>query len=188
MEKRITRKKRIGGRFFCVLCFAALAAFALFATCERPEPEPVALITLEDGPIPFSEVELNPMACGWNNILYDNQIILINDTQTFHSYVDCDCGFYPEINFDSSNVVLWSGWVGGGSYFNTAAIECVEGVIHIDLCFQEDLTCVASEPWIKAFLLPKVPENTPFSVEVHVATISGKVLHSNIVSEMSKGI
>ena len=40
MEKRITRKKRIGGRFFCVLCFAVLAAFALFAACERPEPDP----------------------------------------------------------------------------------------------------------------------------------------------------
>ena len=169
MEKRNTRKKRIGGRFFCVLCMVALSAFALFAACERPEPEPEppTPTTLEDGPISFIEIT----GCGWNNILYDNQAILINDTQSFFYYADCNEGYYPEINFDSNSVVLWSGWVGGGSYFNTAAIECVEGVIRIDLFFQEDLTCVASEPWIKAFLLPKVPANTTFSVEVHLATI-----------------
>ena len=31
---------RISGRFFCVLCVAALAAFTLFVDSERPEPEP----------------------------------------------------------------------------------------------------------------------------------------------------
>lgn len=172
MKKNKTQTTRKDRRC-SVLCFAVLAAFALFAACERLEPvpglepEPPAPTTLEDGPISFIEIT----GCGWNNILYDNQAILINDTQSFFHYANCNEGYYPEINFDSNSVVLWSGWVGGGSYYNTAAIECIEGVIHIDLFFQEDLTCVASEPWIKAFLLPKVPANTTFSVEVHLATI-----------------
>ena len=38
--KKTTQLTRISGRFFCVLCVATLAAFALFTACERPEPEP----------------------------------------------------------------------------------------------------------------------------------------------------
>ena len=164
-------------RSFGVLCVAVLTAFALFAACERPEPEPepevnpTEQVVLVDGPIPFSEITTDSTGCGWHNIQYDNQAVLINNTQSFFLYTDCVDGHYPEINFDSNSVVLWSGWVSGGSYFNTATIECVEGVFHIDLFFQEDLTCVASEPWIKVFLLPKIPDSTPISVEVHVASI-----------------
>jgi len=40
MKKKITHSERISGRFGGMLCVAALAAFALFAACERPEPEP----------------------------------------------------------------------------------------------------------------------------------------------------
>ena len=40
MKKRNTQTERISGRFGSALALAALAAFALFAACERPEPEP----------------------------------------------------------------------------------------------------------------------------------------------------
>ena len=40
MKKRIIQSERISGRFFCVLYFAVLSVFTLFAACERPEPEP----------------------------------------------------------------------------------------------------------------------------------------------------
>ena len=154
------------------LCVAVIMVFALLVACERPEPpkNPSEQIVTMEGPIRFFEFEPNPTACNWNDILYDNQIILINDVQTYYHYINCDKGYYPEIDFDSNNVVIWSGLVAGGSYFNTATIECVEGVVHIDLFFQENLTCVASEPWIKAFLLPKIPTNTTISVEVHVTS------------------
>ena len=39
MKKKITHLERISGRSCGMLCIAALAAFALFASCERPEPE-----------------------------------------------------------------------------------------------------------------------------------------------------
>ena len=175
MKKRTIQSTRISVRFLSVLCVAAFAAFALFAACERPDPEPeenpTEQIVLVDGLIPFSEINSDSTGFGWTNIPYDNQVILINDTQTFLHYADYDDGYYPEINFDSNSVVLWSGWVGGGSYFEKAVIECVNGVVHIELFFQENLACVASEPWIKAFLLPKIPANTTISAEVHIASI-----------------
>jgi len=40
MKKRTIQSTRISCRFLSVLCVAAFAAFALFASCERPEPEP----------------------------------------------------------------------------------------------------------------------------------------------------
>ncbi|MBR4912521.1 MAG: hypothetical protein IKZ54_06750 [Bacteroidales bacterium] len=40
MEKIKTQAEKVSGRFGGMLCVAALAAFALFAACERPEPEP----------------------------------------------------------------------------------------------------------------------------------------------------
>ena len=40
MRKKITQTMKISGLCCGVLCIVALAAFALFASCERPEPEP----------------------------------------------------------------------------------------------------------------------------------------------------
>ncbi len=40
MKKSKTQTKKRCGRSCGMLCIAALAAFALFAACERPEPEP----------------------------------------------------------------------------------------------------------------------------------------------------
>lgn len=39
MKKNKIQTKKRRGRFCGMLCIAALAAFALFASCERPEPE-----------------------------------------------------------------------------------------------------------------------------------------------------
>ena len=39
MRKKITQTMKISGLCCGVLCIVALAAFALFASCERPEPE-----------------------------------------------------------------------------------------------------------------------------------------------------
>ena len=176
MKDTIGQPKRKSSQSLGVFYAMVLAAFVLFAACERPELEPepevnpIEQVVLVDGPISFSEITTDSIGCGWHNIPYDDQAVLINNTQSFFHYTDCIDGHYPEIDFDSNSVVLWSGWVGGGSYFNTAAIECMEGVVHIDLFFRENLTCVASEPWIKAFLLPKIPGGTSISVEIHVAS------------------
>ena len=40
MKKNKIQTEKRRGRFCGMLCIAALAAFALFAACERPEPEP----------------------------------------------------------------------------------------------------------------------------------------------------
>ena len=40
MKKIKTQTMKVTRRFCGVLCVAVLAAFALFAACERPEPEP----------------------------------------------------------------------------------------------------------------------------------------------------
>ena len=40
MRKKITQTMKISGLCCGVLCIVALAAFALFASCERPEPDP----------------------------------------------------------------------------------------------------------------------------------------------------
>lgn len=183
MKKRIPQPRRKGRRLSSVMCIAALASFALFAACNRPEPEPgpVALITLDDGPIPFSEIQLPHMVCGWRNdsilLLHDNRVILINDTQDYHYYVDCDCGYYPDIDFDRNSVVVWSG-IGSAAvidpygYFCTdydsADFECVNGVVHIHLYFVPSLTLGNPPPYVKAFLLPKISSNTTFSIDRHV--------------------
>ena len=39
MKKIKTQTMKVTGRFCGVLCVAVLAAFALFAACERPEPD-----------------------------------------------------------------------------------------------------------------------------------------------------
>ena len=173
MKKRNTQSERISGRFGSALALAALSAFALFAACERPEPEPVSLITLEDGPIPFSEIQLNPMACGWNDslFLHDNRIILINDVQDYHYYVDCDCGYYPDIDFDSNSVVIWSGGVSGATLYSVG-FECVEGTVLLHLVFEESLTLGPPEYYVKAFLLPKIPSSTAFSLDIYTYWLS----------------
>ena len=40
MKKNKTKTENNGGRFCGILCVAVLAVFALFAACERPEPDP----------------------------------------------------------------------------------------------------------------------------------------------------
>ena len=172
MKKKTTQTMR-KDRHCSVLCFAVLAAFALLAACERPEPEPVALITLDNGPIPFSEIHLNPMACGWNDtlLLHDNRVILINDTQDYHHYVDCDCGYYPVINFDKNSIVLWSGGVPGAT-LGSVDFECIEGRVILHLVFGESFTLGPPVYYVKVFLLPKIPSNAPISLDIYTCWVS----------------
>ncbi len=157
-------------RRFYLFLFSVVPVFcALFTSCERPEPDqsPSAQFIVGDGPIPHSVVTLDPMECGWNDtlLLHDNRVILVNDALTFQNYVDCNCGYYPSIDFDRYSVIIWSGGISGGAFYS-ANFECTNGVVCLHLFFTESLTLGPTEFYVKIFLLPKIPDHTPVSLNI----------------------
>ena len=157
-------------RHFCLLLHSVVLVFcALFASCERPEPDqnPSARSIMEDGPIPHSVITLDPMKCGWNDtlLLHDNRVILINDSLTFQYFVDCDNGYYPSIDFDKYSVIIWSGGGSGGA-FSSANFECTNGIVYLHLFFSESLTLGPTEYYVKVFILPKIPAYTSISLDI----------------------
>lgn len=164
-EKNKAMKKTSKLRIIPSLIFIGLI-FLMGCHRSEPEPEPSPQIVLEDGPLPSSEIILNHMSCGWQNILYDNSAVLINDTTGWIHYADCDYDL-PIINFDRNSVVLLSGRLAGDGHITNVSFECVGGVVNVNLYYSEGIAAVAGTPFCKAYKLPKIPEGTNLLFEIH---------------------
>ena len=68
MKKTTTRTKIVLRRFCGVLCVMVLAAFTLFVACDRPEPEPPTLPTVDTDTLPTNKFIGTWVLCAMNDV------------------------------------------------------------------------------------------------------------------------
>ena len=103
MEKDVTQTPKNGVKLQFLLCVATLAAFALFAACERPEPEPEPPTPSEQFEFAWEDVT-DSIPC-W--IISMNSITLVNDNATLLSL----CPDAPTFDFSTHSLIIVSGVV-----------------------------------------------------------------------------
>jgi hypothetical protein len=59
--------------------------------------------------IPFTEYSLEGTSCQWENLNYDETVIIINSAEELENYISCTEGSYPEIDFSQYTLLLVSG-------------------------------------------------------------------------------
>ena len=88
MKKIKTQTEKRCGRSCGMLCIAALAAFALFAACERPEPEPESPTPLVVGPEPPATCDLADATTDTLVFVDDTTLIQHHGTHTEEYYYE----------------------------------------------------------------------------------------------------
>ena len=149
MKKRNTQTMKRGGRFISVLCVTALAAFALFAACERPEPEP------EPEPTEFAwEDVTNTIPC---LLLSMDSITLVNDNATLSSL----CPDAPTFDFSTCSLIMVSGVSSSGIDSVDVNVERVGNMQYLlTIKVIRDYTAIA-QGWRKYIRTSKIlnPQN-----------------------------
>ena len=149
MKKRNTQTMKRGGRFISVLFVAALAAFALFAACERPEPEP------EPEPTEFAwEDVTNTIPC---LLLSMDSITLVNDNATLSSL----CPDAPTFDFSTCSLIMVSGVSSSGIDSVDVNVERVGNMQYLlTIKVIRDYTAIA-QGWRKYIRTSKIlnPQN-----------------------------
>lgn len=100
MEKDVTQTPKNGVKLQFLLCVAALAAFALFVACERPEPEPEPPTPLEvdTDTLPTNKFVGTWVLCAMNNVNSEppatcdlanattDTLVFVDDTTLIHRH------------------------------------------------------------------------------------------------------
>jgi len=59
--------------------------------------------------ISFTEYSLNETSCQWQNLPYDEKVVIINSNEELEKYISCTEGGYPVIDFSKHSLLLASG-------------------------------------------------------------------------------
>jgi len=92
--------KKVTAAMLCMI----LSGLFLVAGCKKDDKK-------EDSypkDIPFTEYVLAD-DCQWENLAYDDKVMLINSDEELHQYVACINDGYPEINFAKQTLLLAHG-------------------------------------------------------------------------------
>ena len=118
--------------------------------------------------IPFTEYSLADTYCHWENLNYDNNVIVINSETELENYITCTEGTFPEIDFSEHTLLLASGCTGYGiqDLFKKLFFEENKYVLEIEITLN-DATVV--QGWKIALITDKLNDRS--SVELNVITI-----------------
>lgn len=94
------------------LCVFLLGIF-LAASCQ-PEERRYPL------DISFTEYSIEQIQCRWQNLPYNDKVIIINSTEDLEKYIECSDDNYAAIDFTNHSLLLASGRV---TYYPNKIIE-----------------------------------------------------------------
>jgi hypothetical protein len=131
--------------------------------------------------IEFTKYAINEFGCRWENLNYDDKIIIINSMQDFGNYANCTESDLSEIDFSKNTLLLASG-------VNTGGIDDVDATLLTKIAYKKDEyvldviiykndVAVASENWQIAVLTPKISSAATVSVNKN-ETDNGNVAYA----------
>jgi len=137
------------------------------------EPENLAewkVVAIES----FAEYTLTGTSCQWENLDYDDKLIVVDSKEELENYISCKEGNYPEFDFSKHTLLLASGQTGDGIVkFSERILQLPENEyrLEIDILLNDAYN---SPPWVSALIVNKL--NKESNVELTVTKKGGGTL------------
>ena len=146
-----------------MLC-VILSGLFLVAGCKKDDKK-------EDSypkDIPFTEYSLTE-TCQWENLAYDDKVIIINSDEQLNRYLSCTGSGYPEIDFAKQTLLLANGSASSGVSKTTVNYlqQLSELEYELDMELLLDDSTAIEQKWAVALIVEKVSEGSV--VELMVA-------------------
>ena len=125
--------------------------------------------------ISFTEYSLNETTCQWQNLPYDEKVIIINSSEELEKYITCTEGDYPVIDFSKHSLLLASGYVNNS--ISEIIVKSLKQVsshkfilnIELDLKYKDH-----TEPWCIALMVENL--NDESSIKLNVVFKTPKII------------
>ena len=137
--------KKVTAAMLCVI----LSGLFLIAGCKKDSfPKDIS----------FTEYVLAD-DCQWQNLAYDDQVIIINSDKQLRQYVACTGSGYPKIDFEKQTLLLAHGMATSGAvYPNCTCLQQIsEQSYKMEVDLFQGLAAVMS-PWQVAIIVDKLEE------------------------------
>ena len=135
--------------------------------------------TLQDYPIeiPFTEYSLAGTSCQWRNFDYDytnfnnGEILVINSNEQLENYINCTIGNYPEINFETSSLIIAFGVANNGIYnIEKQLIQIGNSQYNLNATIKLKYTEVLQE-WLIVIIVDKLSNDTMVTLLTEITHI-----------------
>ena len=152
-----------------------LTAFLLIlacvlSACKKPDDTKI------DYPInvPFTEYALDETSCQWQNLPYDEKVILINSNAALEKYISCAKSSYPVIDFSKNSLLLVSGKTTAGvDNISKTITQLSADLFKIDI--EIALAATPEEEWCVALIVAQLL-NEDTEIQLHLSTKDPKVI------------
>ena len=124
--------------------------------------------TSQDYPveIPFTEYSLAGTSCQWNNLDYDDKLIVVNSNEVLKSYISCSDGNYLEIDFSKHTLLLASGTTPNGIVeISNRLLQLSGNKYKMDIEVFLNITEMEGQ-WITALIINKLSEESDIELVI----------------------
>ena len=121
--------------------------------------------------ISFTEYSLNETSCQWQNLPYDEKVMIINSSEELEKYISCTEGSYPAIDFTKHSLLLASGKLNKGILSITAKNLQQLSSNKYELSIEAEGYSSILHKWNAAILVDKLSEESYVGLKVNCIEI-----------------
>jgi len=116
--------------------------------------------------ISFTEYSLQGTSYQWQNLPYDEKVIIINNSEELAKYISCTESTYPAIDFSKYSLLLTSGKLSSGiSNITTKKFQQLSANKY-ELCIEAEVHSSILNRWNAAILVDKLSEESYVGLKV----------------------
>jgi len=134
--------------------------------------------------ISFTEYSLNETSCQWQNLPYDEKVIIINSSEELEKYISCAEGSYPVIDFSKHSLLLASGKTGYGICEITAKslqqLSPDKYELHIEITLND---AADIKEWATALIIKKLKGENDVELKVATEVVETEIILSVAVTD-----
>jgi len=134
--------------------------------------------------ISFTEYSLLETSCQWQNLPYEEEVIIISSNEELKKYISCTSSNYPAINFSTHTLLLTSGKTNHGICKITAKSLQQLSANKFELNIEITLNDVVDiEEWAAAFIVEKLEKTNNVELKVTTEVIETKIILPVVVTD-----
>jgi len=134
--------------------------------------------------ISFTEYSLQGTTCQWQNLPYDEKVIMINSSEELKKYITCTEDAYPAVDFSKHTLLLLSGKNNHSICEITAKkiqqFSSDKYELNIEITLND---AVGIEEWAAAFIVKKLKEGNNIELKVITEMIETKIILPVVVTD-----
>jgi len=121
--------------------------------------------------ISFTEYTLLETSCQWQNLPYDEKVIIINSSEELEKYISCTEGGYPAVDFSKHSLLLTSGKLNNGIASIAAKKLQQLSSNKYELSIEAEVYSSILHKWISAILVDKLSEENYVELKVNCVEV-----------------